>query len=226
VTSASLVDLWDTDEACWWKADLPFDLGPDVLLPWQEEILAAGEATGMFRVDRMDRVGYFRERDGDVVEFVRHRAPRLPATDVLVPAGLVLDDLDPVARPGRVATTLITCVGRDGRIVDEWVGDRFDISFDVGLEADPDLARWWTYFSLRTGVWLPWIHEPPRPEPRDNRMLAARNADRLNGFLRRVRRTALDLGGTWTPMWYGRYAGQINEFGVIVDSRNVAAGSE
>jgi hypothetical protein len=241
VTSASPANPWSSfedDNACSWRADLPFDLGPQVLFPWQEAVLAAGAATQVFRVEEIRCLGYRQARDGDVVAFVRARGDRLPERDPVWPAGWVLPELHSTTRESRVST-LLTYRAGDGSLAEDWVDDMHPLSIRAGLQRSfpgqppidissepgddsPGLARWWTYIGLTTDIFLPWTsdfsHDGSDREPLDNRVLAGRNAPRLNAFLRRVRDVVLDLGGTWTPLPDRRYATQIDEFGVVLDA--------
>jgi hypothetical protein len=239
--SANPANPWSSfedDNACSWRADLPFELGANVLFPWQEAVLAAGEATQVFRVEEVRCLGYVRERDGDLVPFVRAHGGRLPARDVVWPAGWVLPELHSTTRESRVGTLLTYCAG-DGSLAEDWVEDMHTLSLGGGLrlsfpdqppidiasepgDDSPGLARWWTYFGLTTDIFLPWTsdfsHGGTDREPLDNRRLAAYNAPRLNAFLRRVREVVLDLGGTWTALPSRRYATQVDEFGVVLDA--------
>jgi hypothetical protein len=224
---------------CWWHAEFPFELGPDVLVLFQETVLGAGAATGVFRVDEIRRLGYHRDRDGDIVDFVRTHADQLPSTDPLLPTGFALDDLAATPSPGRVSSTLLTVADASGALRDEWVADMADLGirlglqrcyarppveifFDLGVESDPELAVWWLDFSLSTDIFLPWSsafsHDVFLSEPLDNRVLAGRNAPRLNSFLRQLREAALAVGGRWTARRSRRYADQVDEFGVLLDA--------
>jgi hypothetical protein len=187
----------------------------------------------------MERLGYQRVRDGDFGDFVRSHADRLPATDPLLPMGFALDNLAVAPSPGRVSSTQLTVAEASGAVRDEWVADMVDLGmrlglqrcyarppleilFDLGIESDPELAVWWLDFSLSTDIFLPWTsrfsHDAFLPEPLDNRMLAGRNAPRLNVFLRRVRVSALAGGGRWTAKPSRQYANQVDEFGVLLDA--------
>jgi hypothetical protein len=229
----------ETGEICWWQADLPFDLPPSVLLSWQEEILAAGAVTGVFRVEEIPRIGYQRPRDGDVVTFVRSSSDVLRGDQPLLPNGFVLPALESSLLPRPAASTRLTYVEVTGELTETCIREMdvlcrrlgferwsdlpaFDVTFDLGLEAVPDDARWRTYFMLPADIWLPWTsafsHGYHLREPLDNRVLAGHNAPRLNAFLSRVRQAVLDLGGTWMPIPHGRYATQIDEFGVVLDA--------
>jgi hypothetical protein len=223
---------------CWWKVELPFHLGPQVLFPLQEAVLSAGEMTGALRVEAINGIGYVRERDGDVVSFVRAHGNRLPAQDVVWPRGWILPELHSSTLRSRTAS-LLSYRGVDGSLVQDWVGDMDTLGTRVGLdlayqrppidvlaepgeEDNPRLAHWWTYIFLTTDVFLPWTSNFSHPagtvEPLDNRELAGLNAPRLNAFLRAVRAVALDLGGSWTMIPNGLYASQIDQFGVVLDA--------
>lgn len=230
---------FDSDEVCWWTATFPWALGPDVLIPWQETVLNAGERTGIFRVDAAEWMGYRQDVDGPVAAFVKAHADRLAISNPRLPPGFLLGDDLRYGEHKLVVSTRLSYANSDGEIVDRWVRDMqelaldvglpnafsyrsFDVDIDYGHEGAPEAEETWATFSTSTDIWFPWNSPMGRSgvrrgEPLDNRVLSRLNGARLNAFLGEVREATLAAGGTWTcAPW--REERQANEFGVVLDA--------
>jgi hypothetical protein len=69
-------NTYDSDEVFHWRARFPHRLGADVLLPWQAAVLDAGERSGVLRIESAEPVGYRRDRDGFVGDWLRAHPDR------------------------------------------------------------------------------------------------------------------------------------------------------
>jgi hypothetical protein len=217
-----------------------------VLGPLQDAVLAAGDDTGVYRFDRIDSIGYERERDGFIGQFLMEHPDRPPWRGPWWPNGYVLALAISGQWAEHVTSTLLTfnsaisglrhawvdnmdAIANEAALERAYVNRPFHVTYDlewesysaeVGLHAVPPLAL--TDFGLSTDIWFPWTSglshgRKVLAEPLDNRVLAAYNAPRLNEFLRRVRETAVALGGTWSVQ-AEQYASQVDERGVILDA--------
>jgi hypothetical protein len=244
MNSARLANNWssyDSDGMCWWEATFPFELGPSFLPRWQEVVLKTAEATDIFRVDAITEIGYARERDGDLTDYLRSHPDEVPGTDEWLPGRFVLEQLTTL--PTDAAATRLDFIDNAGEIATAWVHSIDELTSRLGFrrssahrpmtivhtisEMDPPTpSTVETSFLLSTDIWLPWTTAWSHADSSaatdavlDNRVLAAANGGRLNSFLRLVREEALTLGGTWrvspgTPL----IESQVNEYGVILDA--------
>ncbi|MFC4109916.1 hypothetical protein ACFOX0_28810 [Micromonospora zhanjiangensis] len=242
MSSGRLVNAWssyDSEEVCWWEAIFPFELGPGVLLPWQDAVLTAADDTDMLRIYKLDRIGYLRERDGYLVDFLRDHPESVPhSEDEWRPAGFALNYLE--AFPDRGSKTRLTYADQEGEPADAWVDNMHEFAYPLGLIRsypyspfsieyfiseldDTDFPNHvGTIFSISTDIWFPWTssfsHESESglmDEILDNRGLAAINGPRLNTFLHRMRDEVARIGGIWTAKGGNNHLqAQLNEEGV------------
>ncbi|MEH1123911.1 hypothetical protein [Micromonospora sp. CPCC 206061] len=240
---ASPANNWnsiDSNEVFWWEAVFPWaEADPESLLQWQEAVLAVGDRTGIYRVESIDRMGYRRQRDGYIGDFIREHSDLIPREDLHLPRGFVCDVLDPNMRNPAVACTMLSYADEKGDVAETWVRDMgqlahmvghefgypyqpLEIAAEGGSESLPGLQRVSVILATSTDIWFPW-NSPmgrggvPRDEPLDNRVLSRLNGARLNAFLGEVREATLAAGGAWTcAPW--REERQVNEFGVVLDA--------
>lgn len=206
---------YDTTEIFHWEAQLPWSLGSTALLAWQDALLDAGERHRIFRIESAEPLGYRRERDGFIGDYLREHGGRIPPEYDRYPPGFLLGKAD-----AYVPSTLLEYAA-DGRIAQAWVTDMADLALlagvriagsqrPVSVDADPGYEDFgedyvWANISLSSDIWFPWNGPRsggPYDEPIDNRLLARRNSTRLNAFLRDVRQATLDLGGAWAAAEY------------------------
>ncbi|MFC4109326.1 hypothetical protein ACFOX0_25770 [Micromonospora zhanjiangensis] len=232
--SDSLANNWssfDGDEICWWDATFPFTLGPDILRLWQDLVIEAGENSEVYRIERIDRIDYLRDRDGPISNFLQRTAGTIYANNPWLPKSFLLGRLD------QIASSRLVYADSTGNARDAWVSDMHQFAYPLGLERsypypplavhttvfdeeDPTESETVTSFALSTDIWFPWgsafSHESGWiDEVLDNRGLAAHNAPRLNQFLRQAYDATLRLGGTWTANGgFAHIRAQLDETGV------------
>jgi hypothetical protein len=68
----------ESDESFHWQAELPWELPPAILLRWQDSVLAAGEKHRIYRIEAIDWIGYRRERDGYIGDYLRAHPDQVP----------------------------------------------------------------------------------------------------------------------------------------------------
>jgi hypothetical protein len=231
---------YEQDDVVYWDASFPRVLDPGLLGPWQQVVVEAGEDTGVYRFDCVDRIDFDRQRDGFIGSFLVDNPDRPEATDVWLPSGFVLHlaarenwasfrtssrlTFNNTAREAEdVWVSNMSVMARLAGLKRAYVSRPFSTTYmTVGDTDEDEPVTVQTYFEVSTDIWFPWTsgssHDlPDSAEPLDNRVLAAYNAPRLNEFLRRVRETAVALGGTWSVQ-AEQYASQVDERGVILDA--------
>lgn len=205
-------NTYDTDEVSVWSAAFRYDLGTEPLLVWQDAVLGAGERHEVFRIERVDGIGFDRSRDGFAGDFLASRPGRIPGDDRF-PENFVLRLWMDVV----VATRLTIADPADPpRLRSMWATEMGSVALAAGVPGDGSREPMTVYtdgasgsaapvevrvdFGTSTDIWFPWNRAGVRrvDEPLDNRVVAAHNGGRLNAFLREVRAAAIDVGGTWT----------------------------
>jgi hypothetical protein len=236
----------ESDESFHWQAELPWGLPPAILLRWQDSVLAAGEKHRIYRIEAIDWIGYRRERDGYIGDYLRAHPDRVPPLSERLPKGFVLGPGGArFTMPQYETTSLLSYVTLEGQIVEVWTRDMGDlavlarlhkappgyppvtVTVDGGFADWPDMRDRWAVFAVSSDIWFPWNANiaPVIPagtlgdEPLDNRVLSRINGGRLNAFLRDVRDATLDAGGRWTSAtWFDPQHPQADEHGVILDA--------
>jgi hypothetical protein len=181
-------------------------------------VLAAGEETGVYRVEAADALGYRRDRDGYLGDHLDHY-PDPPF-------------FGPGQRGRYLTSTLLTWVDAAGALVERPVTDVGEAAGSAGvtesapnppplveLGGPPD-ARYADVIT-QTDIWFRWNHPRGRDVRHhlDNRRTAGLNAPRLNAFLRRVRAASEELGARWsTTPWVDPPPAQADASGVLLDA--------
>lgn len=235
VTSGPSWNSYDSIEVFWWTAEFPVSVPPELLLKWQDVVLETGERHCVFRIDEVPSIGYRRDRDGYIGEFIRSHPGGQPDPDPDLPPGFLLDISHPFIPDPSTVSTLLSYFDVDGEISETWVRELHDIGYSIGLpyayfnppliistEVHPMEALIRTQISTSVDIWFSWNLPMGQSVdgPMDNRVLSKLNGSRLNGFLAEVREATLAIGGLWeSATWsYRNYPSQANEYGVILDA--------
>ncbi|MFE3196165.1 hypothetical protein ACFXHA_44695 [Nocardia sp. NPDC059240] len=210
---------YETLEYQYWAVEFPVWPTAAALLVWQDVVLTAGERYEVLRVDEVEAFGYSRLRDGSFAEFIRAHPQRTEPVNDGIPVGFALDRIDG-EYAGIHTSTLLCFAGADGRLTKDWMNRMTDVGPRAGLseyydntpfsitadsEAYPGSTHSaWAQFTVTTDIFFPWVqpgvdHPLRRYGLLDNTFLARLNGSRLNGFLREVRRAAVEIGGVWKP---------------------------
>ena len=209
---SSAADTWTIfrdDATLTWTASFPGGEITPAMREWQLAVLEAGEISGCYRTYEVEWMGYRRDRDGYLGDFLRRRPELLEPGLAIVP-GQIFDSL------GRtVATSLLTAVVDNGAEVtveednlhdlgwaaDVWSRENLAPVQIMSYIGDPDTESTFM-FDLGSDIWFPWTSAHYRSDPRpgdvvDNRRLAVHNAPRLNAFFGAVLRATAIAGGEW-----------------------------
>lgn len=227
MSSAARADTWSSLDRELYEASAVLDvaLGPKTILGCHDAVLAAGERHEIFIVERVDRIGYERARDGFVVDFLRRTPAALDTIrqmsrridpDRRYPAGFLLGVDDPDDE--IVVATRLGYLDRDGALHETLVRDMSEVARDAGVPAGHPgwpvhvtaVASWRDNrvelgIDSGTDIWYPWTfpYGTAERDYRDNRTLSRLNGSRFNRFLRDVRQACLAAGARWRVVDHG-----------------------
>ncbi len=191
-----------------WAADLT-SAGETARREFVEAVLRAGAEQAVFEVVDAPLIGYQRERDGDLGEWLRARpvdlfhftgAAMLPghaqsSTSVATISWYDATDALTEGRCADLGALLKTLDPVPDSIPDGFMTHRPAVRV-TGTDA---VVR----FSIHSDIWMPWVLGAAHPECDltrlfDNRELARRHTPRLNAFLAAVADAAVGAGGRWS----------------------------
>lgn len=216
------------DELVVWSAMLPAARQDD-LHAWRAAVLEVGEEQGVYRVEEIPDLGFRRGQHGPLTTFLAAR----PDLD----AGILLFD------DWQLASSRMAFFDQAGVIVEAQVTNLNAVLADdhraipgrnyppltltAGLTR-PDGHTVEVTLATRTDLWLPWNYAVwdlrPEEDPGDfvdNRMLAARNAPRLNAFIAALREQTRRCAGTWaldTQATSGEVRFEVGDVGVHLEA--------
>ena len=203
----------DTEAVFGWVAEFDWASGIEVLTEWQARVFELADRYHLHRVEEVDWIGYRRERDGFIGDFLRAHPDRVPPVFDHYPAGFLIGS----DRDYR-STARLSYVTSRGTTTDAVVDHTADLVAMLGTPDRPVLLRppvrigaapgvaWrarWVELSItvNSDIWFPWTwrtyQDGPEDEPMDNRVLSRLNGERLNALLHGARNATRDLGGRW-----------------------------
>jgi hypothetical protein len=213
------------------SAEFSWELGTEPVAQFQEAFLRASHTHGIWMVEAIGKIGYERQRDGFVLDFLRSDSDRVHAVDEIVmegfyPPGFILAIND---HDFPTAATRLSYINKQGRITEATVTDTMDIARNTDIamaseyspiliSADSSEEVTGIGVSMTSAIWFPWNlpHKREIREYLDNRVLAHLNGRRFNLFLREIRDACLALGGRWVPQPPTGNVASVDDNGFII----------